>query len=155
MPPVKFYWYEGKKNGQKNLPPAELLKGQTPPGSGSLMVGDKGTLYSPNDYGAQFRLLPEEQFRDYKGPAPSLPRYPEKSNNDDNMKLEWIRACKGGPPALSNFNYAGLLTEAILLGNVAMRVGKKLQWDAANLAAVNCPEAKQYIKRDYRKGWEL
>jgi predicted dehydrogenase len=152
MPPVKFFWYEGKKNGKKNLPPAELLKGETPPGSGSLLVGDKGILYSPNDYGATYKLLPEKDFEDYKGPPETLPR---NGKGDDGMKAEWVAAIKGGPPALSNFNYAGLLTETILLGNVALRAGKKLEWDGIRLRASNCPEADQYIKREYRKGWEL
>jgi hypothetical protein len=64
-------------------------------------------------------------------------------------------ACKGGKPALCNFDYAGPLSEAVLLGTVAYRVGRKLPWDAASLTAVNCPEADQYIRRTYRKGWEL
>lgn len=68
---------------------------------------------------------------------------------------EWIRACKGGPPAMSNFGYAGLLTETILLGNVAMRVGKRMEWDGENLKSPNSPEAAQYIRTEYRKGWTL
>ncbi len=155
LPPVHLTWYEGKRGGQRVLPPTELTKGQRVTDSGSLLVGDKGILYSPNDYGASYKLLPEKDFAGYQPPAPSLPRFPEKTNIDDNMKLEWIRACKGGPPAMSNFNYAGLLTEAILLGNVAIRVGKKLEWDGNSMRAVNCPEANQFIRREYRKGWTL
>ena len=66
-----------------------------------------------------------------------------------------IEACKGGPACLSNFDYAGRLTEFVLLGNVALRVGKKIEWDAKRMRAKNCPEADQYIRREYRKGWEL
>jgi hypothetical protein len=71
------------------------------------------------------------------------------------MKREWVAAIKGGPPAMSNFDYAATLTETILLGNVAIRAGKKLEWDGANLKVSNCPEAADYIKREYRKGWTL
>jgi hypothetical protein len=68
---------------------------------------------------------------------------------------EWIRACKGGAAAMSNFtDYAGPLTETVLLGNVAMRVGERITWDAAKLQAVGTPAAAQYIRRQYRKGWE-
>ena len=152
MPPVKLTWYEGKQNDQKVLPPAELTKGLKMSDSGSLLVGDKGILFSPNDYGAEYKLLPEKDFKEYKGPSERLPR---NGKGDEGMKIEWIAACKGGPPAMSNFGYAGLLTETILLGNVAMRVGKKLEWDGPSMKVTNCPEAEQYIKPEFRKGWDL
>lgn len=154
MPPLKFTWYEGKRGGQKVLPPAELFHGENPPGSGSLLVGDKGILYSPNDYGAAFKLLPKEKFEGYKPPEPKLPR---NGKGDLGMKQEWVEAIKAGKPeiAMSNFDYAGMLTETVLLGNVAIRAGKKLEWDGPNLKASNCPEADKFIKREYRKGWTL
>jgi predicted dehydrogenase len=166
LPAVKFIWYEGHKDGKRVLPPADLAKGQKLPGSGSLLVGEKGILYSPNDYGARYRLLPEKDFKDYKGPKQTLPRHKIKGRNagpgelhntDEAMKFEWVQAIKAGKPELaySNFDYAAMLTEAILLGNVAMRVGKKIEWDAENLKAKNCKEADQYIKLKYREGWEL
>ena len=68
---------------------------------------------------------------------------------------EWIHACKTGEPTLCNFDYSGMLIEHNLLGNVAYRVGKKLQWDPENLLAANCPEADQLIRRKYREGWTL
>ena len=68
---------------------------------------------------------------------------------------EWIEACKTGKQPLANFEYAGWLTESNHLGNVAYRAGKKLLWDAAKLRAANAPEADQYVRREYRKGWEL
>ena len=68
---------------------------------------------------------------------------------------EWVVACKGGKPALSHFDYAGVLTETVLLGNVAIRVGKKIEWDGPSLRATNCPEANAYLQRSYRKGWSL
>ena len=120
------------------------------------MVGDKGVLYSPNDYGADFKLFPEKKFKDYGGPQPWFPRNPSKSN-DQGMKNEWAEAMRTGDvkKAHSNFDYAATFTETMLLGNVALKVGKKINWDAANLKAKNCPEADQFIKREYRKGWEV
>lgn len=152
MPPVKFVWYEGKINGKKNLPTAELLQGENPPGSGSLLVGDKGTLYSPNDYGAAYVLLPKKEFEGFQGPPETLPR---NGKGDSGMKAEWVAAMRGGPAAYSNFDYAGMLTETILLGNVAIRVGKKLEWDGPNMKVTSSSDAEQYIKPEYRKGWSL
>jgi predicted dehydrogenase len=155
MPPVKFVWYEGVKDQKKNLPNERLLQGQTPPGSGSLLVGDKGTLYSPNDYGASFLLLPKGNFDGFQRPAPTLPR---NGKGDFGMKEEWIRAIVANKPeiAYSNFDYAGLLTETILLGNAAMRAGKKkLEWDGEKLRFTNEPSANQYLHYEYRKGWTL
>src|SRR5436853_623207 len=80
---------------------------------------------------------------------------PRNGKGDLGMKLEWITAAKGGPPAMSSFAYAGLLTETILLGNLAIRVGKKIEWDGPNMRATNCPEAAQFIAPTYRAGWTL
>jgi len=159
MAPVKFVWYEGFKDSKRVLPPDDLLakvlkKGEKLSDSGCLLVGDKGILFSPADYGEQYRLLPEKQFEGYKAPKPTLPR---NGRSDLGMKEEWVRAIMANKPsiALSNFDYAATLTEAILLGNVAMRVGKKLEWDAEQLKVTNAPEAAQFIKPEYRKGWEI
>ena len=139
MPPVKFTWYEGKKVGSNgettmNLPSPDLFKGEDVPRSGSLLVGDKGSLFAPGDgdngTNFPFKLLPQSQFANYEGPAPTMPR---NGKSDPGQKKEWIDAIKGGPPALSNFGYAGLLTETILLGNLAIRVGKKIEWDGPNM----------------------
>src|SRR5262249_9167798 len=152
MPPVKFTWYEGQRNGKKNLPPENLLHGEKPPGSGSLLVGDKGILYSPNDYGAAYKLLGMKSEETSLDVPESLPR---NGKGDLGMKQEWIAAIKGGPAPMSNFNYAAMLTETILLGNIAMRVDKKLAWDGPNLKFVDAPTANQYLHREYRKGWTL
>ncbi|HLY10188.1 MAG TPA: Gfo/Idh/MocA family oxidoreductase [Planctomycetota bacterium] len=148
MPACKVIWYEGKKNDVLVQPPVELYQGEKISGSGSLLVGSKGTLYSPDDYGGTSKWLPQEQFKDMKKPKPTLPRSP-------GHHAEWINAVKGGEPAFSNFAQAGPFTEFVLLGNLAMRLGKKFEWDSANLKAKNCPEADQWIKREYRKGWSL
>ncbi len=154
MPPVKFVWYEGHHNGQKNLPPADLLHGEKPPGSGSLLVGSKGIYYSPNDYGESAKLLPKKNFEGYQKPQPWLPR---NGHGDLGMKEEWVRAIMENKPeiAYSNFDFAGLLTETILLGNVAMRAGKKLDWDAENMKFTNAPDAEKFLHFEYRNGWTL
>ena len=69
--------------------------------------------------------------------------------------MEWIAACKGGKPGYSDFDIAAYLTEIILLGCVALRVGRKLEWDGPNMRAKNAPEAAQFITRHPRKGWKL
>ncbi len=151
-PPVKMTWYDGGK-----LPPAELFHGEPIPKAdgGSLIIGGKGTLLTRTWHGGQsesdmFRLLPRKDFAGYELPAPTLPRAPEQSHHQ-----EWIAACKGGPMPLSNFGYAATLTEALLLGNVALRTGRKIEWDAASMQAKGCPEADPYIRAPYRSGWTL
>jgi predicted dehydrogenase len=141
---VRMIWYESSR------PPAELFHGREIRPGGSLFVGTKGKLYSQNDYGGNNILLPVENFRDYRAPAPTIPRIA------GGQHAEWIRACKGGPAATSNFTtYAGPLTEMVLLGNVAIRVGKRVVWNSEKLQAVDLAAANQYIRREYRKGWDL
>jgi predicted dehydrogenase len=152
LPPVKLVWYEGHNEGGRILPPEKYTKGQRVSNSGSLMVGEKGILFSPNDYGERYVLLPQKDFEGYKGPPETLPR---NGKGDVGQKEEWVAAIRGGRPAMSNFNYAALLTEAILLGDVAMRVGKKLEWDGPNMRVTNTSEAEQYIKPHFREGWTL
>jgi hypothetical protein len=94
------------------------------------------------------RLIPESKMKGFKLPEPFLPR-------DVDHYQEWIRACKGGPKPLANFDYAGPLTETILLGNVAAWAGEKLNWDGPNCKITNIPEANEYLRRDYRQGWSL
>jgi hypothetical protein len=140
LPPVKLTWYQGLEKPQiwkeKGIPQWSY---------GHLFIGDKGMLLS--DY-RKHVLLPEEKFADFKGPDQFIPRSP--GHHED-----WVAACKGGRATLSNFEYAGLLTEANHLGNVAFRSGKKIQWDTKEMRATNAPDAERYIKRDYRKGWKL
>jgi hypothetical protein len=93
-------------------------------------------------------LLPEKDFKDFKRPDPFI-------KNSIGHHQEWIEACKTGGVTTCNFDYSGPLTEAALLGNVAFRVGKKLEWNGAKLKAKNCPEAEQFIQHHYRKGWKI
>ncbi len=160
MPPVKLYWYEGKRDGKLVLPPEELLSKLLKPDeklseSGSLLVGDKGVLFSPNDYGAEFRLVPEGLG---EGKNLGNPEHlPANGKGDQGMKDEWVDAIKANKPeiAYSNFNIASLLTEAFLLGNVAIKVGKRIEWDGPNLRVTNVPEANHLIQTEYRRGWEV
>jgi predicted dehydrogenase len=146
LPPVKFVWYDG---GQK--PGADVLmkvEGQKVGGSGAILIGDKGTIFAgKDDYCGSYVMLPEKEFADVKQPEPA-------AKSPGHMQ-EWFDAMKGGPKAWSNFDYAAYLTEIILLGNVAMRVGKKIDWDGPNMKSTNCPEAAQYVKKEYRKGFEV
>lgn len=140
MPPVSLTWHQGE-----NKPEIWKSGGIPQWGDGVLFIGDKGMLLSSYD---KHVLLPETGFTDFRPPAPTLPRLAGHHQ-------EWIEACKTGKPASANFEYSGWLTEANHLGNVAYRVGKKLQWDAQKLRATNAPEADQYLRRERRKGWEL
>ncbi|MSR60124.1 MAG: Gfo/Idh/MocA family oxidoreductase [Planctomycetaceae bacterium] len=157
LPAVKLLWWEGLRNGEKNLPPAELFQGEKVEANGLLFIGDKGTLYCPDPYGASHVLLPLDKFDQYQLPAQTFPRHGDDTNNDSNQKKEWIAAIKSGKPelALSNFAYAGLLTEAMLLGNVAIRAGKKIAWDGPGMKIANIPAARHLLTRDYRPGWTL
>lgn len=137
--PVKLTWYHGGKRPEL---PANLREKW---GSGILFVGEKGQLLA--DYNRHL-LLPENQFKEFKRPEQFILASVGHHN-------EWIAACKSGSPTTCNFDYSGGLTEAVLLGNVSHRVGKKLNWDSANLKATNCPEADEYIQYHYRSGWAL
>jgi predicted dehydrogenase len=158
--PVKFTWHEGIDGSRrKYLPNASLFQGEKPVDSGSLLVGSKGTLYSPNDYGASYVFLGKDA-KDLEAEAKKVPEsLPRNGKGDDGMKEEWVRAIRSGKPetAMSNFEYAAMLTETILLGNVAIRSGKgvKLEWDGPNMKVTNRPEAEKLIKVEYRKGWEV
>jgi predicted dehydrogenase len=160
MGPVKFTWYEGIDGSRyKYLPPADLFHGKKPVGSGSLLVGEKGILYSPDDYGAAFEFLGTNS-KDLDAEAKKVSqRLPRNGKGDNGQKGEWVEAIRNGKAetALANFEYAAMLTETILLGNVAIRAGegKKLEWDGPNLKVTNWSEAERYVKGEYRKGWEL
>lgn len=167
MPPVKVVWYEGRKDNVLVHPPKEMVdkilsqagvkankKGDIElNSSGSIIVGTKGTLYSPHDYGGDWVLLPKEEFKTYK-PNPILAR--NGGGGDEDQKKEWIAAIKGGPAAFANFDYAGMLTEFILLGNIGIKgLGKKLEWDGPNMKFTNAPEMDKLLKREYRKPWTI
>jgi predicted dehydrogenase len=144
MPPVKLTWYDGGKT-----PPAELLLGKAQMSSrGALLVGEKATIYSDDDYCGGYKILSKDPSFELQKPEPSLPRSPGHFK-------EFAIACAGGEPAMSNFDYAARLTETVLLGNLAMRAGQRVEWDAKNLKVTNVADANQFVKREYREGWTL
>jgi predicted dehydrogenase len=146
MPPVKFTWYEG---GLMPPTPEGLEEGDQlgANGNGILFVGDKGMLTCAGWAGRPL-LLPGSKDEAYKRPAKTIPRV--KGHHRD-----WLDACKGGTPSSANFQYGAALTEIGLLGLVAMRLGKKMYWDAKAMKATNAPEADKYLKGFYRPGWEI
>lgn len=144
MPAVTLKWYDG---GLMPPRPRELEEGRRMGDEGVYFVGDKGVI-KMGGWAESPRLIPESKMKAYKRPPKTIPRIRGHHRN-------WIDACKGGNPASSNFDYAGPLTEMVLLGNVALRTGKKIDWDGSNLKATNAPEANKYIKPVFRKGWRL
>ncbi|MCE9567238.1 MAG: Gfo/Idh/MocA family oxidoreductase [Planctomycetes bacterium] len=158
MVPVTLHWYEGKKDGKKVLPPSDLVEkatGLSKKGlvdSGSILVGTKGIAYSPSDYGSDVFFSTGETTNGSSKPE----TLPSNGGGDGGQKKEWVEAIKANKPemALSNFDYAGLLTAAFLLGNVAIRTGKSFNWDGEKTTA-DIKEAGPFIRREYRKGWDL
>jgi len=149
MPPVKMTWYDG---GLMPPRPSVLDNGRLmgDDGGGVLFVGDKGLLMC-STYGENPRLLPEALMRDYKRPDKTILRSP-------GIHEEWIAAIKAGKKSTTDFDYSGLLTEVMLLGNVALRMKDArtvLQWDGEKMEVTNLPEANKYIHKEYRAGWSL
>ena len=120
---------------------------RVPSPNGSVFIGSKGIL-TTGTYGEQTRLIPVAKMRDYHFPEPLLTRSPGHYR-------DWIRACKGGDPACSNFNVAAPFVEWMLLGVIAVRVDGKLEWDAARGRFTNNADANKYLKPSFRKGWTL
>jgi predicted dehydrogenase len=183
QPAVKYVWYDGKKDGRPNAP-YELIqqateearrsprkpvedeannRGNKPPPAiddpgrwDLLMVGDAGMLLfnrgtpdlivTPGSRADQFREVPQTIRR---------VQSEETGRSRSANYAEWVQACRGGPKPLSSFDYAGPFTEMVLLGVLGVRLGKKFEWDAAAMKAVNAPEAEAMIRREYRRGWQL
>jgi len=146
--PLSVHWYDG---GLRPPTPAEI-DDEDPrqrlgeDDNGILFVGERGFITCAGWSGMP-RLLPLARNREYVRPAKTLPRV-------DGHHADWLQACKGGRPACSDFSYAARLSEFILLGNVALRTGQRLEWDAPGMRATNAPEADRYLREDCRAGWE-
>ncbi len=146
MPALKLTWYDG---GIMPPRPDELKEGlRFGNADDNLFIGDKGKMLG-------HRLLPEERSREYGKPPKKLERSPGHHK-------EWLIACKGGPPAQSNFDVSGPMAEVVLLGNIAVRMGQtlyekglKLHYDGPGMKVTNLPEANKYIKSEFRDGWTL
>ena len=149
MGPVTVFWYE---DGNVPPRPAGIPENEEigDTRNGSLLIGDGGFL-TAGEYGGKARLLPEARMKDYTMPPETIPRI-----GGENHYRNWITAIKGGPAPCSNFpDYASLFTEVVLLGAVAQRTGRKLEWDFAQFKFTNDAEANRFVSKEYRKGWEL
>jgi predicted dehydrogenase len=164
MPGLTLHWYEGSKNGKLVHPPEEWIAkavalSKDPKSknglvnSGSIIVGSKGFIYSPNDYGAKFFIGGGDFDKVQREKPESMP---VNGKFDQGQKAEWVEAIKANKPshALANFDYASYLTEAFLLGNVAIRSGKEFEYDGETGTVKGSPEAAKYITKEYRKGWD-
>jgi hypothetical protein len=143
--PVKVIWYDGQN---KPPVPKELGPDGKLPQGGSIFYGDKAVLLDTDDYNASPRLIPEERMKAFTDrPKRTIPRVPKS-----NSYLEWIAACKGqGPAPGSNFiDHACDLTEFVLLGNVAIRAGQPIEWDAERMTCTNLPSADRFLRKSYR-----
>ena len=145
MPSVKLHWYDG---GLLPARPEEIEQGRRLPQSGTIFVGSKGKLMC-GTYGESPRIIPEAKMKQYSRPKKTIARI------DGNHEQDWARACKGGKPACSNFDYSGPLTETVVMGNLAIRSGQKLDWDGVNMKVTNAPEANKFVHYEYRQGWTL
>lgn len=145
-PAVKMIWYDGGK-----LPPRpeELEEGRRLEDNGILFVGDKGKILCGGWSGPP-RLIPESRMKEYKRPEKMLPRSPGHHR-------EWIEACKAGKPemAMAGFWYSGPFTESLLVGNLAVRLQRRVEWDGKAMRSPNCPEVDNYITKFYRAGWGI
>lgn len=141
LPAVAFTWHDGGKR-----PPAEIAGLRSLPPNGALVIGRRGKLLIFS-HGKMPVLLPDE--RGERAALPELPPPPELTH-----WREWVAACKSGRATSANFQYGAALTDIALLGNLALRAGEKIQWDAARRRVISPASANQWLSREYRKGWE-
>jgi predicted dehydrogenase len=151
LPPVNLTWWDGGM-----MPPRpELLEEGRKMGDddgGVLFVGDKGTLMC-GCYGRSPRLIPETRMKEFKQPEKTLARVP---GGEQGHEKDWVRSCKDGKPASSNFDHSGPLSEMVLMGNLAVRYpNRRILWDGEKMAVTNDKDANAYVRRTYREGWML
>jgi hypothetical protein len=127
-----------------------------------LLVGEKGRMFFGRTR-HDWVFKPETLTTGFTEPPRTLPRVARVNGEEDTEDayggggpyVEWLNAIRTRTPALSNFTASGPFSETVLLGNLALRVGKRIEWDAKNLIAKNAPEAATIIRRSYRKGWDV
>jgi hypothetical protein len=165
LPPMKFWWYDGDP-GDKSIrplrPDADSIKEivatmGTLPAAGALIIGEKGKLFSKDDYGEHFYVAMKDQNEMVSGDKhEACQAVPQTIPRSPGHMQEWFRMMKEGTPAYSNFDIAAYLTEIILLGCVALRVGegRRVEWDGPNMKSTNLPEAEQFVRRKNRHGWQ-
>jgi len=147
MPPVKIFWHDGLKSRPaiEGVANDELLGDKDT--NGSVLMGDKG-MVTTGCYGERTRLVPAAKMKDYKLPPQLLTRSPGHYR-------DWIRACKGGDPACSDFSVAGPFVQWMLLGVISMKFEGKLNWDARAMRFTNNNEANKHLRPTFRKGWKF
>jgi len=149
MPEVKLHWYDGGILPER---PDDLESGRRTPENGTILVGDKGKIMC-GTYGDNPRIIPESKMKAYKRPPRRIPRI---KGGPGGHEQDWVRACKGGPAASSNFDYSGPFTETVVMGNLAvLNPGKKLLWDGENMKVTNDGQANAYVRPTFRDGWTL
>jgi hypothetical protein len=151
MPEVNVTWWDGGLMPARpaGLEPDRRLGDKD---GGIILIGDGGAIMA-NCYGESPRLFPESAMKNYKRPRKTVERIPEGS---DGHEKDWIRACKGGKPASSNFDYSGPLSETVLMGNLAVRFpDRPLLWNGEAMEVTNDKDANAYVRREYRDGWHL
>ena len=151
MPQLKLTWWDG---GMLPPRPDELELGRRlgDEDGGLLFIGDKGTILA-GCYGRSPRLIPEARMKEFTIPAKTLERVP---NGESGHEKDWLRSCKDGKPASSNFENSSLLSETALMGNLAVRFpNRKLMWDGEKMEVTNDANANAYVRRQYRPGWSL
>ena len=146
MPPVRITWYDGELKPPR-LPELDEEDAMARGKEGLMFVGDRGKILCGFN-GRRPRLIPASRMDSYDQPPQTLPR----SIGHDR---EWIEACKGGAAPGANFEFAGKVTEGLLLGNVAVRAGETLAWDSSKMKVTNVSAANQYVRREYRGDWKL
>ncbi len=147
-PGFDAYWYDG---GLKPPFPAELEATRSFAATGNLFIGTKASLLVAGSYGESPRIFPETKMREIGKPPKMLAR-------SCGHVLEWLLASVDERPRdypKSNFDYAGPMTESVLLGNVALRVGRRLEWDAEKMEFTNFPAANEFVSKEYRAGWKF
>ncbi len=146
--PMKLVWHDGHFKVPR---PSMLEEGKQLPASGAVIYGDKETILHSSHGAGGARIIPEDRWKNFTQPEQTIPRVQNGHTGD------WVRSCKDGIPASSNFaDYGGQLTEMVLLGVAAQRVpNEKLQWDGENLRFTNSDEANKYLHTEYRKGWSF
>src|SRR5579872_3488533 len=150
MPPVKFTWYDGglKPARPEELEPGRPLKGTGDEDEGLLFIGNSGKILCGFN-GRGPKLIPQSKMDAFQPPPKTLPRSPGNER-------EWLDACKGGKTKTGgNFEFEGMVTETLLLGNVAVCTGEPISWDRNNLKITNSDAAQKMVAPERRKGWEL
>ncbi len=149
MPPVKLTWHDGGLMPPRphDIEPGRMMGDD---GGGVLFVGNKGNLVC-STYGRNPRIVPETKMQEYKRPEKTIPRSP-------GIHEEWVEAIKAGKKSTTDFTYSAVLTEAMLLANIAVLMQDKytkLEWDGEKMEFTNLPEANRFLHKEYRQGWSL